>query len=178
MTIVPKDDFRPLLYLVPLGASAAASAAVFFGIAYLWLTPPHPAEPPADLDLPGVQALEVQEVPPPANNDTAWRPSTETPADNATASPIPSALSTPDAATTRASSNREAPVLESAALAPTLMPPAGITHAKRVRVSLYHRQVTARHWAALWRPDARAGPLPGGGFYGPPNINVGYINPR
>jgi hypothetical protein len=28
---------------------------------------------------------------------------------------------------------------------------------------------------ALWRPDARAGPIPGGGFYGPPNINVGYI---
>ena len=27
------------------------------------------------------------------------------------------------------------------------------------------------------RPDANAGPNPGGGFYGAPNINVGRINP-
>jgi hypothetical protein len=28
-----------------------------------------------------------------------------------------------------------------------------------------------------WRGDASAGPNPGGGFYGAPNINVGRINP-
>jgi hypothetical protein len=34
------------------------------------------------------------------------------------------------------------------------------------------------HLRLLWRPDASAGPNPGGAFYGPPNVNVGYINPR
>jgi hypothetical protein len=28
-----------------------------------------------------------------------------------------------------------------------------------------------------WRGDASAGPNPGGGFYGAPNINIGRINP-
>jgi len=29
----------------------------------------------------------------------------------------------------------------------------------------------------LWRHDASAGPNPGGGFYGAPNLNVGRVNP-
>src|SRR5712671_6505109 len=153
MITVPKDDFRPLLYLVSLGAVAAATVCVFFGIGFLLLAPPHPAAPPADPDPPA-QALEAHEVPPPGNNDTAWGSLSAPPADKVTSSPTPSAPS-----------NREAPALET-----TLVPPAGITHAKRVRVGRHRHQGTGRHWVALWRPDASAGPNPGGGFYGPPNI--------
>jgi hypothetical protein len=160
MITVPKDDFRPLLYLVSLGAVAAATVCVFFGIGFLLLAPPHPAAPPADPDPPA-QALEAHEVPPPGNNDTAWGSLSAPPADKVTSSPTPSAPS-----------NREAPALET-----TLVPPAGITHAKRVRVGRHRHQGTGRHWVALWRPDASAGPNPGGGFYGPPNINIGRINP-
>jgi hypothetical protein len=122
MITVPKDDFRPLLYLVSLGAVAAATVCVFFGIGFLLLAPPHPAAPPADPDPPA-QALEAHEVPPPGNNDTAWGSLSAPPADKVTSSPTPSAPS-----------NREAPALET-----TLVPPAGITHAKRVRVGR-HRQ--------------------------------------
>jgi hypothetical protein len=61
------------------------------------------------------------------------------------------------------------------AIETTSITPARITHAKKVRIFLYHRQDRR---AALWQPDANAGPNPGGGFYGPPNINVGYINPK
>jgi hypothetical protein len=177
MTSAPGDDVRALPHLVSLGAVGAAIAAVFFGIAFLWLAPQQPAEPPADLDSP-TEALEFQEVPSPANNDKALGRSTESPAGNVTANPLPSALPLTVATTTGAPSNPAAPALVSTSMEAMLIPPAKITHAKRVRVSLFYRQATARDRAALWRPDASAGPLPGGGFYGPPNINVGYINPR
>ena len=61
----------------------------------------------------------------------------------------------------------EEPALAAAATA--MSPTSAITHTKRARVLRHHRQVTDRHWA---------GPQPGGGFYGPPNMNVGYVNPR
>jgi len=64
------------------------------------------------------------------------------------------------------------------AVGATLIPPTKITHIKRVRVVRYQRQIIGRRWAALWRLDARAGPNPGGGFHGPSNVNIGYINPR
>jgi hypothetical protein len=166
MTTVPKDDFRPLPYLVALGAVGAATVGVFFGIGFLLLSAPHPATPSADPGL-QAQALEAHEVPPPANNDTASGSSLAPPAEKMAASPTSGALS-----------NWEGPALEATAMEAAPIPPAAITHAKRVRVVRYHRQVTGRHWAALWRPDASAGPNPGGGFYSPPNINVGYINPR
>jgi hypothetical protein len=77
-----------------------------------------------------------------------------------------------------APSNRQASGFAATAIDTAFIPPTRSTHPKRVRVLRYQRQVPARHWAELWRPDARAGPNPGGGFYGPPNVNVGYINPR
>jgi len=166
MITVPKDDFRPLLYLVSLGAVAAATVCVFFGIGFLLLAPPHPAAPPADPDPPA-QALEAHEVPPLADNDTAWGSSSAPPAGKVTASTTPSAPS-----------NRDAPVLDATGFETARVPPAGITHAKKVRVGRRRHQGTERHRVALWRPDASAGPNPGGGFYGPPNINVGHINPR
>jgi len=166
MTTVPRVDFRPLLSLVTLGAVAAATVGVFFGAGFLLLAPPHPAAPPAD-PVSQPQALEAHEVPPPANNDTAWGSSSAPPADKVAASP-----------TSSAPSNREAPVLEATALETALVPPAGITHAKRVRVGRHRHQGTGRHWVAVRRPDASAGPNPGGGFYGPPNINIGYVNPK
>jgi hypothetical protein len=100
---------------------------------------------------------------------------------NPPADPIPPAQ-TPEAHEVAPSANNEtawgsssAPVTGSRTIGATshgemaLIPPSAITHAKRARVLRHHRQVTNRHWA---------GPLPGGGFYGPPNVNVGYINPR
>src|SRR5215813_11562612 len=90
MTTAPDDHFRPLPYLLSLGAIAAATAVVFFGVAFLWLTPPHPSEPPADVDVPA-QALELQEVPPPANPGAAGG-SSSTLADKA-ANPTPAAMS-------------------------------------------------------------------------------------
>jgi hypothetical protein len=123
MTTVPKDDFRPLHYLFPLGTLAAAIAAVFFGTAYLWLTPPHPTEPPADLDAPA-QALKVDEFSPPGNNDTAWGWSLEPPADKVAAAPVPSTSPLSKATTTEPLSNREAPAVQSTTIQATLMPPA------------------------------------------------------
>jgi hypothetical protein len=35
-----------------------------------------------------------------------------------------------------------------------------------------------RHSMVVWRLNAYPGPNPGGGFYGPPNINIGQINPK
>jgi hypothetical protein len=164
MTTAPDDHFRPLPYLLSLGAIAAATAVVFFGVAFLWLTPPHPTEPPADVWVPA-QALELQEVPPPANPDAAGGSSSAPLAD---ANPTPAAMS-----------EQEQPAPEAIALETAFVPPARSTRARRVRIALYHRQVAPeRHRAALWRLNAYPGPNPGGGFYGPPNVNVGYINPR
>jgi hypothetical protein len=166
MTTAPDDHFRPLPYLLSLGAIAAAAAVVFFGVAFLWLTPPHPTEPPADVDVPA-QALELQEIPPPANPDGAGGSSSTPPADRA-ANPTPAAMS-----------EQEQPAPEAIALETAFVPPARSTRARRVRIALYHRQVAPeRHRAAPWRLNAYPGPNPGGGFYGPPNVNVGYINPR
>lgn len=167
-------DSRPLLYLVSLGAVATAIVGIFFGVGFLLLAPPHPDTSSADPDRP-TQALEPYEVPPLGDNDMAWGSSREAPLDNVAASPIPS---TSPLSTASESLYGKDAALGSTAIETTLIPPAGIAHAKMVRIVQYHRRGTGRHWAKLWRPDARAGPHPGGGFYGPPNVNVGYINPR
>jgi hypothetical protein len=166
MTTAPDDHVRGLPHLLSIGAIGAATAVVFFGIAFLWLTPPHPIEPPADL---AAQVLPVQEVvPQPANNDAAFASSSAPTVDRAAASP-----------TSAAASEHELPALKATALETAFVPPARSARAPRVRIALYHRQVAPkRHEVAQWRPDASAGPNPGGGFYGPPNVNVGYINPR
>lgn len=41
-------------------------------------------------------------------------------------------------------------------------------HRRVIELSVPERRGHFRH--------ARAGPLPGGGFYGPPNVNIRYIN--
>ena len=164
MTTVPKDDFRPLPYLVSLGAVAAATIGVFFGIGFLWLTPPHPAGPSAAPVAPA-QALEGREVSPPGNNDAA-QGSSNAPADKVAASPTPDAPS-----------SREALALRPTTVETTLTPPAGVVHRKEVGAGRRRHQGTGRHWTALWRPNVSVGPNPGGGFYGPPNVNIGRINP-
>jgi hypothetical protein len=116
MTTVPKDDFRPLPYLVALGAVGAATVGVFFGI-----SAPHPATPSADPDL-QAQALEAHEVPPPANNDTASGSSLAPLAEKMAASPTSGALS-----------NWEGPALEATAMEAALIPPAAITHAACIK---------------------------------------------
>jgi len=176
MTTVPRGDSRPLLYLVSLGAVATAIVGIFFGAGFLLLVPPHPGTSSADPDPP-TQALEAYDVPPLGDNDIAWGSSPEAPVDNVAASPIPSTSPLSVATTSESPYGKDA-ALGSTAIETTLIPAAGIAHAKMARIVRYHRRGTGRHWVALWRPDARAGPHPGGGFYGPPNANVGYINPR
>jgi hypothetical protein len=175
MTTVSKNNFRPLLYLVPLGAAAVGTVGIFFGAGFLLLAPPHPTTSSADPDPPA-QAVEADQVPQPSQNHAGWGLSPETPTDKVEASPIPSTLPLSDAKTMGLPSNREAPPLTEIDTA--LIPPAGITHAKKIRVGRHGHHGTARHWVGLWRPNAHAGPLPGGGFYGPPNGNIGYINPN
>jgi hypothetical protein len=186
MGVVIRDASRSLYYVIALGAVGAATVAVLFGIAFLWLAPPHPAAPPADL-VPPSQALETDSRLRQGVNDTAQGPTPGAPTDGA-ASPTPAAPS-----------NQEAARLGSTPIETALIPPAGITRAQRVRASQHpHKrmtisrlqqgearrsatlgvlQTTEGQGAALWRPDASAGPNPGGGFYGAPNINVGRINP-
>jgi hypothetical protein len=187
LTTVPKDEFRPLPHLAALGAVGAAIVGVFFGVGFWLLSPRHPTAPSADPGLhaqtlqayeaapdPGApaEALEVHEVPPdPTLQPQALEAYQVTPPPNETAA----GTSSPPHAER---ANREASALESTAMETKLIPPAGVTHAKRRRVVRYHRQIKTRQWDALWRPDSHAGPNPGGGFYGPPNINVGYIDPR
>ena len=166
MITAPKYDFRPLLYLVSLGVVGAATVGIFFGAGFLLLAPPLGVGSSAD-PVPPILALEAHEVPPPAINETASGSSMASAAKKTAASPM-----------SGAPSNREASGFAATAIDTAFIPPTRSTHPKRVRVLRYQRQVPARHWAELWRPDARAGPNPGGGFYGPPNINVGYINPR
>jgi hypothetical protein len=139
--------------------------------------PPSPKATSEDPDPPK-QALELEEVPTSANNDTGWGQSMELSADSLAAIPTSSTMPPPDAVATTAPFDRAASAFMPTAAEATLAPPAKITHTKRVRVVRYYRQVIGRRLAALWRPDASAGPNPGGAFYGPPNVNVGYINPR
>ena len=164
MSVLTKDDFRSLLYLVSLSVVGAATVGVFFGVGFVWLTDPNPATPSADPVL-RAQVLEAAAMPATEASDAVRGSLLGAPADKVTASP------TPDAA-----SNREV-ALTSTAMETTLIPAAGIAHAKRVRVGWRRHEITGRRLAALWRPDASAGPNPGGGFYGAPNINVGRINP-
>jgi hypothetical protein len=177
MIAVPKDESPSLLNLVIVGAVAVATITIFFGIGFLWLALPYPATPPAD-PVPSAQALEAHEVPPSSNSDTAWGTSSA-PADKLAAS-----------STSGAPSGREARASEATALfspmpadprtaESRIIPPARVTHAKRIGVSWHRRGRTVRRWVVLWqRPYTYPGPNPGGGFYGPPNINVGYINPK
>jgi hypothetical protein len=166
-------DLRPLPYLIALGAVGAVIVGAFFGISFVWLAPPHPTVPVVDpappfVDpAPSAPALE-------ARHDN-W-PQVLSPMatdNNAAANPLPDILPLLNPAVNGAPRNRTAPVLTT-----TLTSPAAMTHARRVRLERRRHQPLKRYSAGLWRPDARAGPLPGGGFYGPPNVNIGYINPR
>jgi hypothetical protein len=165
MSAITKHDLAFSLYLVSLSAVVTATVCVFFGIGFLLLAPPNPAAPPAESVSPPL-ALQAQEVPPSANNDTVGGSSSAPPADKAAASPT---LSAP--------SNRATPVLVATTMETAPIPRAGI-HSRRVRVGRHRQEATGKRWAALWRPDASAGPNPGGGFYGAPNINIGHINPK
>jgi len=166
MITVPKCDFRPLPYLVSLGVVGAATIAVFFGVGFLLLAPPHPTASSAD-PAPLAQAVESRDLPTPAINDTAPGSSSAPVAENVAASP-----------TFGAPANRDGPELVATAIETALVPPARITRAKTVRIGRHRHEKTGRRWVRLWRSDSSAGPNPGGGFYGPPNVNVGYINPK
>jgi len=116
---------------------------------------------------------------PPEAGSTAWSLSAGGPVQDIAVSPTPAAPANRHALT---------PV-------PTKKPLGRKTHAKKAGVRR-HRQYqttisrlpqreTARSALGfvpttptpVWRPDASAGPNPGGGFYGPPNFEVGRINP-
>jgi hypothetical protein len=166
VSAVTRRDFASLLHLVSLSAVAAATVGVFFGVGFLLIAPPHPAAPLKD-PAPEAEAVQVEELQSPENNDAAWRSLSAPSPHEVAASPMLSALS-----------EQEPPLLGSAETRMVLVNPTHITHVKKIRVRRGRHEATTRHWAGLWRPDASAGPNAGGGFYGPPNINVGYINPR
>ena len=165
MNAVPKNEFRALLHLVPVGAVAVAIIGFFFGAGFLLLTPLDPAAPTPDPVSPA-QTLRADEIgPPPRDGETARDPPSATVAEKEPTNRTPETVAKQEAF----------------ALTPvetTLAPPARTTHAKRAGLGRHRHLATGRRWTWLWLPDARAGPNPGGGFYGPPNINVGYINPR
>jgi hypothetical protein len=165
MSAVTGRDFASLLHLVSLSAVAAATVGVFFGVGFFLIAPPHLPVPLKDPTA-EAQAVQVEELQSPENNDAAGR-SVSAPSHEAAASPMLSALS-----------EQEPPLLWSVETRTVLVNPTHITHVKKIRVRPRRHEATTRHWAGLWRPDASAGPNAGGGFYGPPNINVGYINPR
>jgi hypothetical protein len=166
MMALLRNESQALLHLVTVGGVAAATITVFFGIGFLWLAPPHAITAPRDTAAPA-QVLEAHEVPLLSNNDTTLGPSATPPADNVAANP-----------TANAPSHPRVLALTSTAIDPPIIARAGRSHTKRVRVRWHGHGPTARGWLVGWRSDASAGPNPGGGFYGPPNANVGYINPR
>ena len=186
MITVPKNNFRPLPHLVSLSAIGVTAVGIFVVIGFLLFTHPQPAMTSAD-PVPAAQTPEAHEVPPPGNNDAAQGSSPGLPADKVTAS------ATPDTP-----SNRDVLAVHSTAMKTALIPSASVIHAKRPGVVRHHHNrimvsplprtedersalgllpTTERNRATRWRPDASAGPNPGGGFYDGPNINVGRINP-
>jgi hypothetical protein len=186
MITVPENNFRPLPYLVSLSAIGVAAGGILLGIGFLLLTHPQPAMPSAD-PVSVAQTPEAHEVPPPGNSDTAQGSPLGLPADKVAVSP------TPDA-----SSNREMLGVHSTAMETALIPSVRVIHARRRGGDRHHHNrmmvsrlpqtetersspgllpITERNRATGWRPDASAGPNPGGSFYGAPNINVGRINP-
>jgi hypothetical protein len=82
------------------------------------------------------------------------------------------------ASTSNAPSDRAALASTSTAIDTPIIAPARIAHSKKVAVGRHRHESTGRPRIVLWRANATAVPNPGGGFYGPPNFNVGYINPR
>ena len=162
---ITKEDLRSLLYLVSLGVVGAATVGVFFGAGLMWLIDPHPAALPAD-PVNSAQALRPEEFQLRRDTVRVWGLAPDAPTEQV------KAISTSDRAP-----NREVLATRSTATE-TLVPRTRVTHSKRVRFRRHRPPATGRYLAVLWRPDASAGPNPGGGFYGPPNSNVGYINPR
>jgi hypothetical protein len=162
---ITKEDLRSLLYLVSLGVVGTATVGVFFGAGLMWLIDPHPAALPAD-PVNSAQALRFEEFQLRGDTVRVWGLEPDAPTEQV------KAISTSDIAPDRE-------VLASRPTATeTFVPRTRVTHSKRVRFSRHRPPATRKYLAALWRPDASAGPNPGGGFYGPPNSNVGYINPR
>jgi hypothetical protein len=74
-------------------------------------------------------------------------------------------------------SDPEAPASASIAIATAIVTPARTIRARRITVSRRRHEPTVRH-SMVGRLNAYPGPNPGGGFYGPPNINIGQINPK
>jgi hypothetical protein len=165
MTAVPTEEARSLLNLVTIGAVAAATIVVFFGVGFLLLSLPNLATQPVD-PAPASEALEAHQAPLPVNNDTPPSVSAALPAHNVAAEP------------SGVQSDPAAPASASIAITTAIVTPARTTRARRIMVSRRRHEPTVRHSMVVWRLSAYPGPNPGGGFYGPPNINVGQINPK
>ena len=166
MTAVPTEEAPSLLNLVTIGTVAAATIVVFFGVGFLLLSLPNPATHPAD-PAPTSEALEAHQAPLPVNNDTPPSVSAALPANNVAAAKPSGVQSDP-----------EAPASASIAIATAIVTPARTTRARRITVSRRRHEPTVRHSMVVWRLNPYPGPNPGGGFYGPPNINIGQINPK
>ena len=148
-----------------MSAVASALALAFFGVGFLLLSLPYPATQPAD-PAPASEALEAHQAPLPANNDTPPSAAAALPANNVAAE------------TSGVQSDPGAPASASIATTTARIPPARTNRAKRITVNRRRHGPTERRSMVVWRLNAYPGPNPGGGFYGPPNINVGQINPK
>ena len=92
MSAVIRRDFASLIHLVSLSAVAAATIGVFFGVGFLLIAPPHPAAPLKD-PAPEAEAVQVEELRSPENNDAAGSSLSAPSPHEVAASPMLSALS-------------------------------------------------------------------------------------
>lgn len=172
MVAVPPDHVRLLPFLISVGAVGMA-VVLAFGIGVLSLASRDPAVSLGGRD-PSVQAVEAHEVLA-AANDTTPGSSAPTLLDD-------KAAGRPDF---RMLSRQEPLVLREMAIETRLDAPQRVDRAKWLGARRHSHQrtaslwqTTATHWPALWRPDARVAPEPGGGFYHPKNFDVGHVNPE
>jgi len=122
MNRVTKGDIRSLAYLFSCSVVGAAVVGVSFAIGFLWLTDPDRAVPDAD-PVVATQALKADKLASQEDNDTVGQSLPKLPAEEVEASPTPDTTSNP-----------AAPSLRSTAMAGTLIRPAVVNHARRVRV--------------------------------------------
>jgi hypothetical protein len=150
----PQPTVGTLLYLGSLGVVATATAGVFFGIGFLLLAYPREEMVAGFSAREGGVEIEFR------RSDLFPRADTDAPPvqpATAPAQPVPSTQALeaqeglpPAGALPGGSYSGEMSTSAEA----TLVPPAGITHAKRAGVGRHRHAGTRRHWVAVSQPGA------------------------
>jgi hypothetical protein len=177
MSVVNKEDFRFLLYLISLGVVAMATVTVFFGLGFLLLAHPNEEQitspnardrgaevepqradllPSADKDA--TQSASAPSIFPalPQRHYDVLSPASE---DKATGSVIAAHTGAANS-TLSASSGQDLGRLMSTGDQTTLARPAGITRTERTRIDRHRHAVVRKHWAGLPRPGVDNRPPP------------------